>query len=68
MKDSRFKITDSIKSKLELLSKEASRKVLAGDGIPSEPPGGCGGMCQVTCAHYCHAACEGFCGTLSFKA
>lgn len=67
MKNDCFKINENQKMKLELISKELSKKVTCG-GEPLPPADGCGGMCQITCAHYCHATCEGFCGTLSYKA
>jgi modification target Cys-rich repeat protein len=71
MRELRFKLSESLKLRLELLSRDASKKISGGTGIPLPPIDGdygCGGMCKITCAHYCHATCEDFCGNLSFKA
>lgn len=64
----RFKIGGRLRGNLEALSKEAARRVTGKINFTVYVEGGCGANCKVTCAHYCHAQCEGFCGNISFKA
>jgi hypothetical protein len=66
MAQKRFKIGINLRSKLEKLKEDATRKVHG--GIKILEPQDCGAYCEVTCAHYCHAQCEAFCGNIAYKA
>jgi hypothetical protein len=70
MKEFYFLISNDMRSSLESLSKEMSKKVTGGldNSSSTEKPPPCGGQCKNSCAHYCHADCEKFCGSVAYKA
>lgn len=63
-----LKIDSRLKQKLEILRKDAEKKVIGGSGTPGDNPPPCGGICKNTCSHYCHQQCEGWCGNIGSKA
>ncbi len=69
MSSKKFKLNSELKSNLEILDSKLSERVVGGmrfthDLELTDP---CGAQCEVTCAHYCLANCDDFCGSTAYK-